>query len=118
ARPSGPAWTGPQRRETIRRSNRTTGGVVPMLLRNVLAFSTALLLGGLAAAPAQADPSVAARLDARGVRYVVDEDGDYRVTYNYADEGRTQLVFVSGRTESIAGFRIREVFAPAARIGR
>src|SRR5690606_25691267 len=48
-------------------------GVVPMLLRNVLAFSTALLLGGLAAAPAQADPSVAARLDARGVRYVVDE---------------------------------------------
>jgi len=89
-----------------------------MLLRNVLAFSTALLLGGLAAAPAQADPSVAARLDARGVRYVVDEDGDYRVTYNYADEGRTQLVFVSGRTESIAGFRIREVFAPAARIGR
>jgi hypothetical protein len=86
-----------------------------MLLRNVLALSSALVLGGLVAAPALADASVAARLDARGVRYVVDEDGDYKVTYNYAEEGRTQLVFVSGRTESIGGFRVREVFAPAGR---
>ena len=36
--------------------------------------------------------------------------------YNYAEEGRTQLAFVSGGTEDIAGFRIREVFAPAARL--
>jgi hypothetical protein len=89
-----------------------------MLLRNVLALSSALVLGGLVAAPALADSSVTARLDARGVRYVVDEDGDYKVTYNYAEEGRTQLVFVSGRTESIGGFRVREVFAPAGRVAR
>lgn len=89
-----------------------------MLLRNVLALSSALVLGGLVAAPALADASVAARLDARGVRYVVDEDGDYKVTYDYAEEGRTQLVFVSGRTESIGGFRVREVFAPAGRVDR
>lgn len=71
-----------------------------------------------AAAPAWADSSVASRLDARGVKYEVDDDGDYRVVYHYAEEDRTQLVFVSGSTEDVAGFRIREVFAPAARIGQ
>ena len=80
-----------------------------------------LTIGALAAllcAPAWADMSVAKRLDARGVNYTVDEDGDYKVIYNYAEEGRTQLAFVSGGTEDIAGFRIREVFAPAARVAQ
>jgi len=78
-----------------------------------------LLLSGLAPLDAWArDGSVASRLDSRGIKYVVDEDGDYRVTYNYEQEGRTQLVFVSGRTENLAGFSVREVFAPAARVGR
>lgn len=66
-------------------------------------------------APAQAaDAAVTSRLDARGIKYEIDADGDYKVTYNYADEGRTQLAFVSGKTESIEGFVIREVFSPAA----
>lgn len=84
---------------------------IPLLL-------TILALGALVSLPAWADMSVAKRLDARGVTYTVDEDGDYKVIYNYADEGRTQLAFVSGATEDIAGFRIREVFAPAARVGQ
>ncbi|KAF1709802.1 hypothetical protein CSC70_08880 [Pseudoxanthomonas kalamensis DSM 18571] len=71
----------------------------------------------LPAAPVLArDASVEARLDARGVKYVLDEDGDYKVTYSYSSEGRTQLVFVSGGTESVDGFAIREVFSPAARV--
>ena len=68
------------------------------------------------ASPAWADASVKTRLDARGIKYEVDSDGDYRVVYNYADEGRTQLVFVSGGTEHVGGLRVREVFSPAARI--
>lgn len=68
------------------------------------------------ATQAAADESVARRLDARGIKYEVDADGDYKVTYNYEKEGRTQLVFVSGRTEQIGEFTVREVFAPAARI--
>lgn len=80
-----------------------------------LALCAALVLSTLPGSRAMAeDAAVASRLDARGIKYEVDEDGDYRVTYNYAEEGRTQLVFVSGRTESIGGFRVREVFAPAA----
>lgn len=77
------------------------------LLATALAFT---------ATQAAADDSVAKRLDARGIKYEVDGDGDYKVTYNYSSEGRTQLVFVSGRTEEIAGFKVREVFAPAARL--
>ena len=64
--------------------------------------------------PASADTSVATRLDQRGLKYERDVDGDYKVTYNYASEGRSQLVFVSGGTESVEGFVIREVFSPAA----
>jgi hypothetical protein len=68
-------------------------------------------------APASADASVATRLDQRGVKYERDEDGDYKVLYNYAAEGRSQLVFVSGGTQSVAGFSVREVYSPAARVG-
>ncbi|MCR6687108.1 hypothetical protein [Pseudoxanthomonas sp.] len=75
-----------------------------------------VLLGCAFAAPAWADASVQTRLDSRGVKYEVDEDGDYKVTYNYKSEGRTQLVFVSGRTERVGGFIVREVFAPAGRL--
>jgi hypothetical protein len=77
-----------------------------------------LFAGAVAVVPAvQAeDGSVKSRLDARGVKYTVDDDSDFKVTYSYAKEKRTQLVFVSGSTESIRGFSIRKIFSPAARI--
>lgn len=69
----------------------------------------------LAPLPAAAkDASVERRLDEVGLTYKVDDDGDYRITYNYKKEGRSQLVFVSGDTESVAGALVREVFSPAA----
>lgn len=74
----------------------------------------------LIAAPALAhaqDASVKRRLEDRGVKYQVDADGDFKVTYNYKAEGRTQLVFVSGSTETVGGFLVREIFSPAARVG-
>lgn len=73
----------------------------------------------LVTAPALAhaqDASVKRRLEDRGVKYQVDADGDFKITYNYKSEGRTQLVFVSGATESVGGFLVREVFSPAARV--
>ncbi|HEX4853818.1 hypothetical protein [Arenimonas sp.] len=83
--------------------------------KNAMAWLFAgLMMAG--AGTAAADASVAKRLDERGVKYEVDMDGDYKVTYNYSKEGRTQLVFVSGGTESVAGFTVREVFSPAARV--
>ena len=82
-------------------------------------LAATMLLAGVVLFPsmAAADASVKTRLDARGVKYEVDADGDYKVTYSYKSEGRTQLVFVSGGTESVSGFKVREVFAPAAKDG-
>ena len=87
-------------------------------MRPFLRLAAASAFGlSIVALPALAfDASVKTRLDARGVKYEVDEDGDYKVTYSYQKEGRTQLVFVSGRTERVGGFIVREVFAPAGRL--
>lgn len=78
----------------------------------------ALLLCAATLAPSAlaADASVDARLTARGIQFEVDQDGDYKVTYSYKQENRTQLVFVSGRTEQVNGLSIREVFSPAGRV--
>ncbi|WP_290888506.1 hypothetical protein [Arenimonas sp.] len=87
-----------------------------MRINKILAagLMAGLMLAG--AGHAAADSSVAKRLDERGIKYEVDMDGDYKVTYNYSKEGRTQLVFVSGSTESVSGYTVREVFSPAARV--
>ncbi len=81
---------------------------------------TALALAGLVAgvptSAAAEDASVAARLEDRGIKYEVDGDGDYKVTYNYSKEDRTQLVFVGGKTETVGGLSVREVFSPAGRV--
>ncbi len=84
-------------------------------VRAVLIVS--LLFGSLLAPVAYAeDGAVKTRLEARGVKYEVDDDGDFKVTYNYSKEKRSQLVFVSGGTENVGGFKIREIFSPAARL--
>lgn len=88
-----------------------------MTIRRLLSLS---VLGSLAAAtavPAAAeDASVARRLDSAGLKYEVDNDGDYKLTFNYTKEGRTQLVFVSGTTQTVSGLTVREVFSPAGRV--
>lgn len=72
---------------------------------------------GISAPLAAEDQSITARLKAQGIKnYEIDADGDYKVTYNYTEEGRTQLVFVSGKTEKVGGLTIREVFSPAGRV--
>ena len=79
-------------------------------------FGSLLLAVAVVPAAQAEDASVKSRLDARGVKYTVDDDGDFKVTYNYSKEKRTQLAFVSGSTESVGGFKIREIFSPAARV--
>jgi hypothetical protein len=88
-----------------------------MTTRRILSLSVLAGLAFAAAVPAAAeDASVARRLDREGLKYEVDGDGDYKLTFNYTQEGRSQLVFVSGKTETVGGLTIREVFSPAARV--
>lgn len=89
-----------------------------MHLRHSLLLPAALLLSAVTLPAMASDGSVKTRLDARGIKYDVDGDGDYKVTYNYSKEGRTQLVFVSGGTQSVGGFSVREIFSPAGRVGK
>lgn len=71
----------------------------------------------LAASSAHAsDASVKSRLEARGVKYEIDDDGDYKILVSYKADKRTQLVFVSGATQSVKGFQVREVFSPVGRV--
>ena len=78
-----------------------------------LALSVAL---SLAAPVLAADASVESRLQARGVKYEVDKDGDYKITYSLSEEKRTHLLFVSGSTEEVGGLQVRQIFAPVARV--
>ena len=88
-----------------------------MTIRRLLSLSVLAGLAAATAVPAAAeDASVAKRLDSAGLKYEVDDDGDYKLTFNYSKEGRTQLVFVSGSTQEVSGLTIREVFAPAGRV--
>jgi hypothetical protein len=88
-----------------------------MNARHVLslpALAAAGLLLATAAPAAAKDASVEKRLDARGTKYEIDDDGDYKVVISWEKESRSQIVFVSGKTEEVAGLVVREVFAPAA----
>ena len=85
----------------------------------MIAIRTFLFPGLLAAmgfaAPAHAaDAAVEKRLEALGMKPSTDEDGDYRVVYDYSGEGRTQLVYVAGRTLLVKGQEVRKIFSPAA----
>ncbi len=81
----------------------------------VLALMFSLFICPLSFAKA-ADDSIRTKLDARNIQYEIDDDGDFKVTYSYKKENRTQLVFISGKTETVGGFAVREIYSPAARI--
>lgn len=74
----------------------------------------ALAFAFLAPAAHAEDATVARRLESLGYKPSVDEDGDYRVVYNYESEGRTQLVYVAGSTLTVKGTSVRKIFSPAA----
>ncbi|MFN4019356.1 MAG: hypothetical protein ACK4IC_02430 [Erythrobacter sp.] len=78
------------------------------------ALAAAGLLLATAASAAAKDASVEQRLDARGTKYEIDDDGDYKIVISWKKEERSQIVFVGGKTEEVGGLVIREVFAPAA----
>ena len=58
-----------------------------------------------------ADPALARQLDAMQIKYTVDEDGDYQMTFELED-GRTQLVFARSPVESYGSNRVREIWSP------
>jgi hypothetical protein len=55
-------------------------------------------------------------LDQKQIKYEVDKDKDYKIVFDFTDEKRTQIVYLSGTTEELEGLRIRTIFAPAVQL--
>lgn len=73
-------------------------------------LALAALLAPAVGAAQEADKKIQKQLDQRKVRYEVDADGDFKVTYELAD-GRTQLAFVRSTTFEYGELRIREILS-------
>jgi len=81
-------------------------------------LATVVISAVLAAAAAQAavaattpDAGVRRALEAKATPFEVDDDGDYKITVNFKDEGRTQLVFVRSVVETYRNHRVREIWS-------
>jgi hypothetical protein len=79
----------------------------------------ALAVGGAVALPAwaakeDADVGIKKQLDRSKVRYEVDDDGDFKVTYETTD-GRTQLAFVRSTTFDYGTLKVREIISAGYR---
>ncbi len=61
-----------------------------------------------------ADPLISRHLDSLEYRYEVDEDGDYKLTFEI-DDKRSQLAYVLSATETFGNLQIREIWSPAYR---
>ncbi|WP_448872398.1 YbjN domain-containing protein [Desulfobulbus propionicus] len=56
------------------------------------------------------DPRVREILDSENIKYVVDDDGHFKITFAY-DDNRSQLVFINSNTENFAGVELREIWS-------
>lgn len=75
------------------------------------------LAAALAPAITQAeDNSIKRKLDSLGQKYEIDKDGDFKMTFQFSEDKRTQIVFVAGKVEDASPLMIRQVFAPVAQV--
>lgn len=86
-----------------------------MVMKRVWSLVTiATLLMGSSQVMAQSqkagDPCVKAALDKLGLKYEVDEDGDFKVGLRLSD-GRTQVGWITSSTEKLDTLEIRQVIS-------
>ena len=61
----------------------------------------------------KADSRVRAALDRASLKYRVDSDGDFRLTFE-VDDDRTHVVFINSNTEEYGDMEVREIWAVGA----
>ena len=61
------------------------------------------------------DPELRKLLDAQKIKYEVDSDGDYKVTFDLGND-RTQVVWIRSATESYGSLKVREVWSPGYKL--
>lgn len=65
------------------------------------------------AGQAKADARVKAALDQLKLKYLIDSDGDFRVTLGVGSQGRTQVVVIRSATEKVGDLEVRDIESPA-----
>lgn len=84
-------------------------------------FALALCLAFTAclAAPAARagtpDPALKALLDKQKIKYEIDSDGDYKITFDLGG-GRTQLVWIRSATDTYGSLKVREIWSPGYKL--
>jgi len=58
------------------------------------------------------DPRVQKMLETLDLKYSIDEDGDFKVSFQLEDD-RSQLAFINSDTETISDFEVREIWSVA-----
>lgn len=80
-------------------------------------LAIAAFLALAAPSASAADPALEALLKAADIPFEVDEDGDYKIVYEWSKDKRSQLVYISGTTEELDGVTLYEIFSPAKEMG-
>jgi hypothetical protein len=57
------------------------------------------------------DPRIAKALDALEILYEVDSDADFKILYEWEDDGRSQIAFLNSATETLDDLELREVWS-------
>ena len=88
------------------------------MMRSLLltALSLALALSAPAALAGEPDLALKAQLESLDVKYDIDADGDFKITFDLG-EGRSQLVWIRSATESYGDLKVREIWSPGYKHG-
>ena len=92
-----------------RSARRLRSVSAPLFLSFALLFGVSFTLGATEAAAA--DGIVKARLEAKGVKFEVDADGDFKCVFRL-DSGRTQVVWVRSNVAEYGAVKVREIWSP------
>lgn len=89
----------------------------PGIRMRTVAFAILLAMSVTGAAGAaepahDPDPVIREQLDKLGYKHEVDEDGDFKLTFNL-EGNRSQLVFVRSQVETYGSHRVREIWSAA-----
>lgn len=82
--------------------------------RALRALPLALALSAYSGVAAAQDGIVKAQLEAKGVKFEVDSDGDFKCVFRLAS-GRTQVVWVRSKVAEYGGVKVREIWSPGYR---
>ncbi|MCA9079470.1 MAG: hypothetical protein KDA58_02880 [Planctomycetaceae bacterium] len=87
-----------------------------MLVAALVCLTPGLLFAQIGDSPEtkkpEPDQRVRVLLDDLGLKYEIDDDGDFKMVFEVGDSGRSQLVWIRSATETYRELEIREIISP------